>query len=229
MAHPNPTLDVTSNQFDPLLALYSDIVPDRRARAWDNMQMIESAIHRMGDIEKKLTRQSGKIKKQATKPTEQPSTSSSLVPERRFLPHQMPIRSVPKIGHNILGRMENHTGPLNRIHEYMKSQQRIRIAIRRRNGIRGHVTGVVDAFDVHWNITLKDAVEIYNRLKVPYTKSKTVIGCESSDMSPRLKELGIELPLVTVKNLGKKHVQCTRKIPQILIRGEIICMISLDN
>lgn len=38
--------------------------------------------------------------------------------------------------------------------------------------------------------------------------------------------MGIEVPEITVKSLNRKYVECTRKLNQVMIRGEDVILIS---
>lgn len=46
--------------------------------------------------------------------------------------------------------------------------------------------------------------------------------------SDRLKELNINIPVIKVKSLNRKYVECTRHVPQLLIRGDQIAVILLN-
>lgn len=230
MSKPNLALDVTSDQFDPLLAIYSDILPDGRANPFDNMNVAEAALRLVGNMELKLTRKQIETSRKATsKNVPSTSASTNLPPQRRFLPHQMPIKSVTtsKPGRNLLTNMESHTGPLAKLNEFMKSRQKVKVTVRKTNGIRGYLTGYVEAFDIHWNITLSNVLECWKRRKFKYTKSSgTIIGREPEDMTHRLKELGISLPNVNVKTSKQKNVECSRHLPLLVVRGEMIGIIT---
>uniref|UniRef100_A0A1B0CQA2 Sm domain-containing protein n=1 Tax=Lutzomyia longipalpis TaxID=7200 RepID=A0A1B0CQA2_LUTLO len=127
---------------------------------------------------------------------------------------------------NVLNICENFKGPLKLLHEFMQNKTQVKIYIRNNHGIRGYVTGYIEIFDKHWNVTLKDAEEFYRRRKFQYCESANFDESSVEDCSARLKKLGIELPEVNVKSINRKNVECRRKLPQILIRGEQIALIT---
>lgn len=45
----------------------------------------------------------------------------------------------------------------------------------------------------------------------------------------RLKMLNIARPTIAVKSLNRKQVECSRNVPKLLIRGEQIATIILDQ
>jgi len=47
----------------------------------------------------------------------------------------------------------------------MKERRRIKIWTRKEDGIRGYLTGFVEAFDKHWNLALRDVDEVFYRKK----------------------------------------------------------------
>lgn len=78
----DPTLDVTSELFDPLKALYSETVhiPVKNAKVFDNISIFESYMAR---------KVSAKGTAASKSSTSKASTSKAENPfERRFLPHQ---------------------------------------------------------------------------------------------------------------------------------------------
>uniref|UniRef100_A0A1B0EZK5 Sm domain-containing protein n=1 Tax=Phlebotomus papatasi TaxID=29031 RepID=A0A1B0EZK5_PHLPP len=126
---------------------------------------------------------------------------------------------------NVLNTAVNFKGPLKKMYEFMETQTKI--YIRHNHGIRGYVTGVIEIFDKHWNMVLKDVEEFYKRRKFNYTENKSGFAdSPAEDCSERLKELGIELPEVSVKSINRKNVECRRRIPHILLRGEQIALVT---
>lgn len=73
----DPTLDISSEQFDPLKALYADNVrlPYENAKMFDNVSRFESYLNAAGST----------AKKDGTQP---PPAADPPVFQRRFLPHQ---------------------------------------------------------------------------------------------------------------------------------------------
>ena len=60
------------------------------------------------------------------------------------------------------------------------------------------------------------------------------MSCESTltveeQCMHRLAELKVTLPQIKVKSLSRKKVECTRHLHQLLIRGEQIAVVMLEN
>lgn len=81
----DPTLDLTSELFDPLKALYSNTIhiPAKKSKLFDNVSIFESTLARKARSKENPASNSSK---------NQPSTSQAHTAEnpfkRRFLPHQ---------------------------------------------------------------------------------------------------------------------------------------------
>lgn len=93
---------------------------------------------------------------------------------------------------------------------------------------------MIEAFDKHWNIVLTDVFEVWKRKKFHHcTKAAITTATDDSDRlamcMERLKMLKITLPAVSVKSISRKHVECSRNVPKLLIRGEQIATIILDR
>lgn len=204
------TLDVTSSKFDPLKALYAPklplTVPD--APIYDNVSKFYSM---------KLAPKKEPTRKKVPKETE-PSTSG----ERKFLPHQMPV-SAPRHQRpmrTVLTRMESVTGPLAVLRECVTSQIRIKVITRSMNGIRGYCEAFVVAFDRHWNLALKDIREVWTRKK----KSKVpAVGSSGT----RVESTPAAGRTVLVLKSSKKDELLERHVPQLLLRGEHVAVISV--
>lgn len=115
--------------------------------------------------------------------------------------------------------------------------------------INGYVTGVIEAFDKHWNIVLSNVYEVWKRKKFhycpkaviqpprppPLQRSNDADNNDGNDdelhaeCMQRLKMLNIAAPTVAVKSLNRKLVECSRNVPKLLIRGEQIATIILDQ
>ncbi|KAH8237058.1 hypothetical protein KR038_003467, partial [Drosophila bunnanda] len=242
-------LDVTSEKFTPLRVLYApnykitDAVPKV---LYQNLAAFESALKKFGiwqlNKRQKSETGSGNEKKQQQK--EKPSTSKAAfaeVPQRRFELHQMPTTSTSNKKHqrNIFTYMETSVGPLAllkkcvplpKAKDPVPSTQRIqvRVVIRKHGVVGGSVEGELLAFDKQWNLLLRNATEIWKRRKHNYGQQNI---CDTPvDCSDRLKELGITPPQMQVKSVNRKNVEITRDLPQVLIRGENVVIVSLiDN
>lgn len=130
---------------------------------------------------------------------------------------------------NILLKLaEPHEGPLGLLKTYMDTRTRVKIYTRKEKGVRGYITGVVEAFDKHFNIALSDCYEKWRRRKYKYSPNVQAYGTPE-DMNYRIKRLGIKIPEITVKSLNRKYVECTRNVSQLMIRGEQVVLITVDQ
>ena len=94
-------------------------------------------------------------------------------------------------------------GPVTVLEKGMKSKSKVLVVTRHKNGIRGVCSGYIEAFDKHHNIVLRDVDEQYTVLH----------------RLPSEKEEG---------TWKKKLKYYKRHIPQVLIRGESIVLVSLN-
>ncbi|XP_034475886.1 U7 snRNA-associated Sm-like protein LSm11 [Drosophila innubila] len=226
-------LDVGSERFNPLRALYAADykVTDKTPKVlYQNIAAFESALTKVGvwELNKKQKQSSNEV---AVKKT--PSTASSVdqvASTRRFEPHQMAIASTTKAKHhrNLHTHMASAEGPLALLQSYLppNTQTRVRVYLRKEHGVGGTIEGELVAFDKQWNLLLKNAVEIWQRRKYKYGEQKIHGTAASEECSARLLQLGISLPVVHVKSLSRKNVQLRREIPQLMVRGENVVLIS---
>lgn len=90
----DPALDVTSEHFDPLKALYAKKpkVPYKNAKVYDNLSQFESAVNRSKTFGNQTTNQSTKSDSaQSSSNTRTTAKNFGVSDEpvvRRFLPHQ---------------------------------------------------------------------------------------------------------------------------------------------
>lgn len=105
------------------------------------------------------------------------------------------------------------------------------ISLRNTTTIIGYATGLIEAFDKHWNIVLTDVFEVWKRKKF-HLCAKAAISHDNGDddrlaeCMQRLKMLNIKLPVVSAKSINRKQVECSRNVPKLLIRGEQIATIT---
>lgn len=232
-------LDVGSEQFNSLRALYTaDFkVTDRAPKVlYQNLAAFESALVKVGVWQ--LNKRPKNNEQQKATNNKNPFNSISNVDalsERRFQPHQMPVEGVAKVKYlrNLFTHMANAEGPLAYLQKYLPGEQkqditRLRVYLRKEHAIGGRIEGDLVAFDKQWNILLKNAVEVWQRRKYKFGKqdlcSTSAGGTE--ECVDRLQRLGITLPEVHVKSLNRKNVQLRRELPQVMIRGENIALIT---
>ncbi|XP_023700445.1 U7 snRNA-associated Sm-like protein LSm11 [Paramormyrops kingsleyae] len=165
-------LDVSSEHFDPMLALYSPkfSLPFPDVRCFNNVAEYESFLRggrgraKPENVEKKKRKaQKGvadperieRLKKLMVKaaPPEGEESGSSRRPPRK--------QKAPK---NVLTRMQLHSGsPLGELHRCVKDRVRVKVHIRTFKGLRGVCSGFVVAFDKFWNMAMVDVDETYRK------------------------------------------------------------------
>ncbi|KAK6474780.1 U7 snRNA-associated Sm-like protein LSm11 [Huso huso] len=165
-------LDVSSDHFDPLLALYSpDIpLPYPNVKCFNNLAEYESFLKggrgraKPENVEKK----NRKSKKGVPDPerlerlkklmVNNPANEEEGGSGRKRLPRRA---KAPK---NVLTRMPLHAGsPLGELHRCVKERLKIKVHIRTFKGLRGVCSGFLVAFDKFWNMALVDVDETYRK------------------------------------------------------------------
>ncbi|KAG5305609.1 PREDICTED: U7 snRNA-associated Sm-like protein LSm11 [Acromyrmex echinatior] len=199
------SLDVRSEKFDPLKALYSSKV--RLASSvplYDNISKFESVLKGINVSTK---------------------NDKSAVPEstrERFLSHQEPVSRRRREQKDVLSKMQKILGPLGMLHGCMENKIRVRVYTRNAYGIRGHVEAYVAAFDKFWNLALEDCFEVWSR-KVK--KKAPAVGPDAVRVEPAEKDV----PKVIVKKIEGKMETLERHVPQMLLRGEQVAIIVKIN
>ena len=97
------------------------------------------------------------------------------------------------------------TGPLSVLHRCLLHRQRIRVIIRYVNGIRASLTGYLIGFDVHFNLLMKDVLEVYN------TRS------QNDTTTPGMVEIHRRHHAMT-------HGVSQRQLQQLLVRGDTVVL-----
>lgn len=111
----------------------------------------------------------------------------------------------------------------------MDEKVKVKIYTRKQRGIDGYLTGYIELFDKHWNLSLSDVEECFKRKKYYFSLATGTFGQPRKQVKT-LKALGYNLPETKVKSLNRKYVECTRKFSQLFIRGEqIVTIIKLDK
>ena len=100
-------------------------------------------------------------------------------------------------------------GPLSVLEKAMRTKQRVLVVTRHGSGVRGVCLGLVSAFDKHFNVVLRDVDERYTVLH----KRAPDEGASGASAKRWKKKLGYY----------KRH------LPQVLLRGEGIVLVSLSG
>ncbi|XP_037117374.1 U7 snRNA-associated Sm-like protein LSm11 [Syngnathus acus] len=171
-------IDVCSERFDPLLALYSTTVPlpFPNIKCFNNIAEYESflkggrgrakpenvekrrikALRGVADPErierlKKLMVNKKSLEEEEEEEEGGSSSSSRAQQSRRRKPQK-----------NVLTRMTLCKGsPLGELHRCVEQRIRVKVHIRTFKGLRGVCSGFVVAFDKFWNLAMVDVDETY--------------------------------------------------------------------
>ncbi|XP_036280858.1 U7 snRNA-associated Sm-like protein LSm11 isoform X1 [Pipistrellus kuhlii] len=184
---PSPRLDVKSDRFDPLLALYAPCLPPipyPNAPCFNNVAAYETFL-RTG-----CRGGRGRARSADPAPGAPAAGPSSRTRRRRDAPAPDPERVerlrrlmvVRKEGdaadgesrrapgrsrrapRNVLTRMPLHEGsPLGELHRCIREGVKVNVHIRTFKGLRGVCTGFLVAFDKFWNMALTDVDETYRK------------------------------------------------------------------
>lgn len=238
-------LDVTSEQFNPLRALYATdykVTKKKPKVLYQNLVAFENAFKKFGilklntpQIQKPPQLKQTKLSDAADSNLDKAPTTSIYIDEdsemkRRFLPHQMAVKrtTLDKQRHHrnlILQMSTEATGPLARLYQCLQQHERISVAVRSEHGVRGLVEGNLLFFDKHWNLLLSSVTEIWKRRKYKYGENKFCGVPENCER--QLRKLGIVLPQQQVQSLNRKNVEIRREVPQLLVRGEQVVKITV--
>jgi len=216
-------LDFSSDSFDPLASIYSgeDVkLPDPNAPILDN---VETFVARLN---KPSTSSGKKSEKKSNKPL------NPLGVERQFTQDQMPIQCAKKRPNNVLTWMEKQKqGPMSVLQKCVENQTRVKVLTRKLNGVRGTCTGVLIAFDKHWNLAMADVDETYSRprnRKPEYDNGKKIpVKNQDKDIDDTF--LPVERAgesVIRVLKTRRNTQQCQRHVPQLVLRGEQVILIQ---
>jgi small nuclear ribonucleoprotein (snRNP)-like protein len=210
------SLDVTSDSFDPLAAIYSnECVPDPSAPVLNNVEAF---------ISKYSGRGRGQPQKKRTEI--QPGVSK---PQRQFTKEQMPVPGKNKYKEKTLvAYMEKQKeGPMSVLQSCIEKGQRVKVTVRKLDGVRGTCIGFLVAFDKHWNLALVDVDETYNRLR--YRRSEADATADDlASLSLRQSESkeSVGASVIRVIKTRRNTELCKRFVPQVVLRGEHVAMIN---
>lgn len=231
----NNSLDVSSDSYDPLASIYSDDLPNPEAPLHgkkivtfqflvlikrlttyfftDNVELFISQLSNPTPSTSSSSLSSKKGKKNAV--------ATVQVPGRQFTEEQMPIQCQKKDQKNILGYMTNQTeGPMSILQKCVQDQVRIKVITRKLNGIRGFCTGLLVAFDKHWNLALQDVDETYSRPRFP--KPEYDNGQKLAAAAEKVGE-----SVIRIEKTRRKTQLCQRHVPQLVLRGEHVVLVQL--
>ena len=104
---------------------------------------------------------------------------------------------------------------------------RVKVWTRGLDNLRGFAIGFVAGFDKHWNLILTDVDEHFNRPRKRKTFS-TAEACRARLTPADLpKDLTMGESVMRVVKICGKFEVCVRHVPQVLLRGEHVALISL--
>ncbi|KAG9334858.1 hypothetical protein JZ751_006427 [Albula glossodonta] len=164
-------LDVSSVQFDPLLALYSPQIslPFPDIKCFNNIAEYESFLKggrgraKPENVEKRLR----KARKGVADPERIERLKKLMVnaePEEGEGSGSRRPRRKQKAPKNVLTRMPLHAGsPLGELHRCVQERIRVKVHIRTFKGLRGVCSGFVVAFDKFWNLAMVDVDETFRK------------------------------------------------------------------
>lgn len=162
-------LNISSDQFDPLLALYSDKtpLPYPNIKCFNNIAEYESFLRGKSRAQSGPPRE--KKEKRGRRPAPDPARIERLkdliLPEKRAEAER--ARTAPrrnKAPKNVLTRMQLHEGsPLGELHRCVRDRIKVNVHIRTFKGLRGVCSGFLVAFDKFWNMALVDVDETYRK------------------------------------------------------------------
>ncbi|CAK1599276.1 unnamed protein product [Parnassius mnemosyne] len=219
-----------SSNFDPVKALYSgkSKAPIENAPIYDNISQYEASLQKnstilpVGNSElvKKIKEEKEKKKLEEAKELEEKN-------KNRFAQYEglVPKRPLPSYRtKNILTRIEKMEGPLAILKECVDQRLRVKVITRSAAGIRGVLHATLVAFDKQWNLALTDVLEIWKKKAVKKRKIPPALG------TPVPKGTAAALsyvPVVTETPVGKGVLECTRHIPQMMVRGEHVVLVNV--
>ncbi|XP_034841545.1 U7 snRNA-associated Sm-like protein LSm11 [Maniola hyperantus] len=222
----------SSSKFDPIKALYSKKtkVPVKHAPMYDNLHQFESALK---FEEKKSSsiipvgNQELVQKREEEKEVKRKEAERLLAEKnkQRFAQYEgLLVERKGRKVKNVLTRIKTMTGPLGALKECVDQRLRLKIITRNANGIRGVMHATLVAFDKQWNFALTDVLEVWKKKapkkrKIPPGLGTPVPKGTAAAISP--------VPIVTETPIGGGYLECSRHLPQIMVRGEHIVLVQI--
>lgn len=115
-------------------------------------------------------------------------------------------------------------GPMTLLNDCVNNPTRVKVYIRRRDGLRSILTGFVVAFDHHFNLVLRDVDEIYYRLK-----TKKAFFRNDGKFKKTLFTVPEVLKYDYVSRLDSNHEILQRHLNQILVTGDNVVLIATNS
>ncbi|XP_042594276.1 U7 snRNA-associated Sm-like protein LSm11 isoform X2 [Cyprinus carpio] len=249
-------LDISSDRFDPLLALYSPQVPlpYPNIKCFNNIAEYESFMKggrgraKPENVEKRLRKaQKGKADPERIERLKRLMVNNPVEEEGEGSGVKRPPRQ-RKAAKNVLTRMPLHTGsPLGELNRCVQEKIRVKVHIRTFKGLRGVCSGFVVAFDKFWNL-------LFEKLKVQETVALSAVENQKSELHSSSSHLTHQTRRtdpkhtqersehsekdkttlkVTQKIATKPKVEYgrvhTRHVNQLFIRGENILLVNIQR
>uniref|UniRef100_A0A8C6TAW4 LSM11, U7 small nuclear RNA associated n=1 Tax=Neogobius melanostomus TaxID=47308 RepID=A0A8C6TAW4_9GOBI len=162
-------VDVCSEKFNPLLALYSPTVklPFPNVKRFNNVAEYESALKggrgraKPENVEKRRRKAMKGVVDQERIERLKKLMVNNPVPEGESSGTQR-RRKTSKPVKNVLTRMPLCQGsPLGELYRFVQERIRVKVHIRTFKGLRGVCSGFIVAFDRFWNMAMVDVDETY--------------------------------------------------------------------
>ncbi|XP_077105914.1 U7 snRNA-associated Sm-like protein LSm11 [Ranitomeya variabilis] len=163
---PECSLDVTSDSFDPLLALYSTDtpLPFPDVRCFNNLAEYESFLQRGGRPRSRSQKPEKKGRKPAPDPERVQRLKKLMLPVEGGAEQSRAPRRGRRPPRNVLTRMALLEGsPVGRLYRCVQERLRVHVHTRTFRGLRGVCSGFIVAFDKCWNLAMVDVDETYRR------------------------------------------------------------------
>ncbi|XP_041974403.1 U7 snRNA-associated Sm-like protein LSm11 [Aricia agestis] len=217
-----------SSQFDPMRVLYSDTpkVPVTSAPIFENIQQFEASLKHTENVlpvgQHSLVEKREQEKKQRKEEEERALAEKN---KRRFAQYEGMVATKPRRKVvNVLTRIQSSIGPLGALKDCVDQRLRIKVITRKESGIRGELHANLVAFDKQWNLALTDVLEIWKR-KAP--KKRKIPPCLGTPVPKGTAATISPVPEVTETPIGNGILECTRHLPQIMVRGEHVVLINI--
>ncbi|CAH0600889.1 unnamed protein product [Chrysodeixis includens] len=217
-----------SSSFNPIKALYSNKtkVPVKTAPLYENINQFEAALNKSNEVF--AVEQSELVKKREEEKERKRIEDENKLRQKnqqRFAQYAGMVQTSREFRtRNLLTRMDAMEGPLGVLRECVDKRLRLKIITRHGTGIRGVLHATLVAFDKQWNMALSDILEVWKRKghrkrKVPPGLGTPVEKGTAATIS--------SVPAVTETPLGKGVWECTRYIPQMMVRGEHVVLVNV--